>query len=115
MWNAAIYKPGIGSVCQFRTCKKARYRGDNIDYWINNSYLCEEHAKNACSTGQISFPGDKLKNLPSEQKAIADFLRENLKLINRFSGGCPEEGCPPDQDIFLVLDGEVIDEVNLNA
>tara|TARA_B100000614_G_C14287647_1_gene386377 strand:+ start:29 stop:373 length:345 start_codon:yes stop_codon:yes gene_type:complete len=114
MWGNAIFKPGIGSMCQARTCKKARYRGDSIDYWINNSYFCEEHAKNAC-TGQISFPGEKLKNLSSEQKAIAEFLRENLKLVNYVRGGCPEEGCLPDQDIFLVLDGEVISEINLDV
>ena len=53
MWGNAIFKPGIGSMCQARTCKKARYRGDSIDYWINNSYFCEEHAKNAC-TGSSS-------------------------------------------------------------
>jgi hypothetical protein len=115
MWGSAIYKPGIGSMCKNRTCNKARYKGDNIDYLVDNSTFCEEHAKYACSAQQISFPGDKVKNLPTDQKDIAEFLRENLKIVNYVRGGCPEEGCPPDQDIFLVLDGEVISEVNLNA
>ena len=105
------FKKDAGSWCQEQKCKKRKVLGDSIDYVIHGRTLCKDHARKECTIYNIPLPN----SLPRSEKEqeIIDFLRHNLQLVTRYSGGCPEESSPADCDIYLVLDGEVISEIRL--
>jgi len=107
----SYFKKDAGSWCQEQKCKKRKILGDSIDYVIYGRTLCKDHAQKECTIHNISLPN----SLPRSEKEqeIIDFLRHNLQLAVRYSGGCPEENSPADCDIYLILDGEVISEIGL--
>lgn len=107
------FKKNVGSWCQERSCKKRRVLGDDIDYVISGRTLCKDHAQKECVNFNIQLPGSVA--LSNADQEIVDFLKKNLQLAVRYSGGCPEENFPADREIYLVLNGEVISEVNIDG
>ena len=112
----AYFKKNVGSYCQGRNCSARR---DFTHYVVYEQTFCEEHAKEACASYNIDFPSSEAfkEELDScdNTRQVFDLLKKHLRLVRRESGGCPEENFPPDVEIYLVLGGEVISEINLNG
>ena len=106
------YKKDAGRWCQEPKCKKRRTLGDTIDYVIYGSTFCKIHAQKKCTEYNISLPNSTPRS--EKEQEIIDFLRSNLQLAIKHTGGCPEENSPADRDLYLILDGEVIAEVSLS-